>query len=182
MKIGTESPIKTGIAITLVVVALLLLYRTYFGAETQAAPVAANTAAQTISKTKGKQISSLDPTLRTDLLKTAEDTKYEGKGRNIFMAQMEPPPKPTVPVYTPTTPPPNAAPPGPPPINMKFIGFANRPGEKKKIFLVQNDDVFVAVEGDIVNRRYKVVKINPNSVEIEDVLNNNHQSIPLSQS
>jgi hypothetical protein len=47
---------------------------------------------------------------------------------------------------------------------------------------MQNNDVFVAGEGDIVNRRYKVLKINQNSVEIEDVLNNNRQSIPLTQS
>jgi hypothetical protein len=64
---------------------------------------------------------------------------------------------------------------------MKFIGFANKPGQAKQIFLMQNEDVFVAKEGEIVNRRYKVVKINQNSVEIEDVLNNNRQSIPLTQ-
>lgn len=181
MKTGTDSPLKTGIAVMLVVVALLLLYRTYFGgAKTEAAPV---TSTQPVTKKSGKTTSSLDPTLRTDLLKTAEDTKYEGKGRNIFMAQAEPLPEAHTPVISQKTPEPIVqAPAGPPPINMKFIGFANRPGERKKIFLVQNDDVFVAVEGDIVNRRYKIVKINPNSVEIEDVLNNNHQSIPLSQS
>ena len=32
---------------------------------------------------------SLDPTLRYDWLKASEDTKYEGAGRNIFMAQAE---------------------------------------------------------------------------------------------
>jgi len=42
--------------------------------------------------------------------------------------------------------------------------------------------VFIALEGQIVDRRYKVVHINPASVEIEDVLNNNRQTIPLTQS
>jgi hypothetical protein len=42
--------------------------------------------------------------------------------------------------------------------------------------------VFIAVEGDIVDRRYKVVHIGPMSVEVEDVLYNNRQSIPLTQS
>jgi len=42
--------------------------------------------------------------------------------------------------------------------------------------------VFIASEGDIVNRRYRVVHINPNSVEIEDVLYKHSQSIPLTQS
>ena len=70
-------------------------------------------------------------------------------------------------------------PPPPPPINLKFFGFASRPGEAKKIFLSEGEDVFIASEGDVVNRHYKVLRISPTSVEIEDVLNNNRQSIPL---
>jgi hypothetical protein len=181
VKIGTDNPIKTGFALVLGIIALLVLYRTYFGGESQAAPATAT--ARPATKQNAKPISSLDPTLRTDLLRTAEQTKYEGKGRNIFMAQAEPIPQAQVPVIQQKPQEPIVqGPPPPPPINIKFIGFANRPGEPKQIFLVQNEDVFVAKEGDIVNRRYKVTKINPSSVEIEDVLNNNHQSIPLSQS
>jgi hypothetical protein len=41
--------------------------------------------------------------------------------------------------------------------------------------------VFVASEGDIVDRRYRVLRISATSVEIEDILNNNRQSIPLTQ-
>ena len=51
----------------------------------------------------------------------------------------------------------------------------------RKAFLSNGDDVFVAAEGDIVNRRYKILHINPTSIEIQDVLSNNTQSIPLSQ-
>lgn len=125
---------------------------------------------------------SIDPTLRYDWLNVGEKTKYEGNGRNIFVMQAEIP-KPQSPGNTdtaqiaqqPTGPPP------PPPINLKFYGFANRPGEAKAIFLSQGEDVFIAREGEIVDRRYKVLHINPMSVEIEDVLNNNRQSIPLTQ-
>jgi hypothetical protein len=124
----------------------------------------------------------LDPTLDLSLLKESEDTKYAGSGRNIFVSQAEVIPKPIKPVNTDTTksntPPP---PPPPPPILLKFFGFANRPGEPKKIFLSQGEDVFIAGEGDIVNRRYRILRITPVSVEIEDVLNNNRQSIPLTQ-
>jgi hypothetical protein len=41
--------------------------------------------------------------------------------------------------------------------------------------------VFIAAEGDIVNRRYKILHIGTSSIEVEDVLNNNRQSIPLTQ-
>jgi hypothetical protein len=127
----------------------------------------------------------LDPTLDLRMLAETEQTKYTGSGRNIFVAQVEIPkplasaikPEDLTPVGPPAPPPP----PPPPPINLKFFGFANKPGEPRKAFLSQGDDVFIAVEGDIVDRRYKVIHIGPTSVEVEDVLYNNRQSIPLTQ-
>ena len=71
--------------------------------------------------------------------------------------------------------------PPPPPITLKFFGFENEPGEPRKVFLSQGEDVFIAGEGEIVNRRYRVLHIGQNSVEMEDVLNNNRQNIPLTQ-
>jgi len=101
------------------------------------------------------------------------------------VAQAEEIPKPISPAQItdtgPVGPPAPPPPPPPPPITLKFFGFANKPGEPKKIFLSQDGDVFIAVEGDIVNRRYKIIHISPTSVEVEDVLYNNRQSIPLTQ-
>jgi len=69
-----------------------------------------------------------------------------------------------------------------PPIPLKFYGFASSPGEPKKIFLKLGEDVFVAGEGEIVDRRYKVIHISNTSVEIQDVLNSGPaQNIPLTQ-
>src|SRR5580698_11258197 len=132
-------------------------------------------------KKAGAAARSLDPSLRYDWLKASEDTKYEGTGRNIFMTQAEIP-QPIAPVKTDAE---KAAengppqPPPPPPINLKFFGFANKRGEPKKVFLSEGEDVFIAAEGEVVDRHYKVLRISPTSVEIEDVLNNNRQSIPL---
>jgi hypothetical protein len=72
-------------------------------------------------------------------------------------------------------------PPPPPPIPLKFYGFANRIDGNKRIFLSKGEDIFVAKEGDIVDRRYKVVHIGTNSVEVQDVLTNYpSQTLPLS--
>jgi hypothetical protein len=118
---------------------------------------------------------NLDPTLRLDLLASSEKTQYEGAGRNIFVSQREEvdipqpltransDPNPT-PVYTPPVVQP------PPAIPLKFYGFANSPGEPKKVFLKNGDDVFVAGEGEIVDRRYKVIRISATSVEIQDMV------------
>lgn len=129
---------------------------------------------------------NLDPRLRLDLLKETETATYTGEGRNIFKAQAEDVKIP-VPVASAinrqqelaaATPPPPPQPPPPPPINLKFFGFASQEGAKS-VFLSAGEDVFIAKEGDIVQRRYKIVKINPTSIEVMDVLNNNQQTIPL---
>jgi hypothetical protein len=139
---------------------------------------------------KQAHLDSLDPTLRLDLLATSEKTHYEGNGRNIFVSQAEDVkiPTPIAPGNTDPnktdegriyTPPPVAA---APPIPLKFYGFASSAGEPKRVFLKMGEDVFVAGEGEIVNRRYKVVRISNNSVEIQDmVYSGPPQNIPLTQ-
>jgi hypothetical protein len=126
----------------------------------------------------------LDPTLDLNLLSQSEEIKYEGNGRNIFVAGsvalIEKPKRPGVTDQIGGVRPLPAIP-QPPPITLKFFGFANRPGETKKVFLSQGEDIFIAAEGDIVNRRYRVLHISPNAVDVEDVLNNNRQSLPLTQ-
>ena len=80
------------------------------------------------------------------------------------------------PQYQPPQPPPQT------PIPLKFYGFASSPGEPKKIFLKLNEDVFVAGEGEIVDRRYKVIRITNTFVEIQDVVTSGPpQNIPLTQ-
>jgi hypothetical protein len=190
VQIGAENRTKLIAAVVLLVVAVLLIGN-YLFTSTGSQPAAATAPASTATGARaqrpaapGKKSAaprSLDPTLRYDWLKLSEDTKYEGRARNIFRAEAEPP-QPIAPAVTETQAPQvPQGPPPPPPINLKFFGFASKPGETKKIFLSQDGDVFIASEGDIVDRRYKVLRISPMSVEIEDVLNNNRQNIPLTQ-
>ncbi|HEX8817414.1 MAG TPA: hypothetical protein VF753_18105 [Terriglobales bacterium] len=200
MKLGAENRNKVIAAGALGALALILVLRAVIspgGASSPSTSVAASVPAASpvpAAKRNSAKIKpqlkhtgpprSLDPELRYDWLKASEDMNYNGDGRNIFSAQA-PIPKPVAPGVTDaqkaeedTGPPP---PPPPPPINLKFFGFASRPGEPKKVFLSQGEDVFIASEGEIVNRRYKIVRIQPMSVEVEDEMNNHRQSIPLTQ-
>jgi hypothetical protein len=132
--------------------------------------------------------SSLDPTLDESAMLRTESLVYSGTGRNIFSAIYVPPveipknapsarPVDTAPVV-PTGPPP---PPPPPPINLKFFGVETHANGKKQAFLLSGDDVYLASEGDIVERKYKVVSISANSVQVEDLSYKNTQTIPLQQ-
>jgi hypothetical protein len=154
-----------------------------------AAPAAIRVSARP-GKAKKVKAENLDPTLRLDLLASSEQTKYEGSGRNIFVSQAEVEiPKPLAPgspdakkeeedrYHLPPVPP-------APPIPLKFFGFASKPGEPKKIFLetATGEDVWIAAEGEIVDRRYKVVHISNTSVEIQDVVNSGPpQTLQLTQ-
>jgi len=204
VKVGTENRTKVIAAGALGVVAIALIatqFGGWFGGNSSSAAAPVTTASTDLGKeiarpprnpthtkrgANTKQQSAgrnLDPTLQLALLKASEDTKYEGTGRNIFKVFVEPPPrivKNPVLDQKPVAqgPPP---PPPPPPSNLKFYGFATPQGGLKRIFLTKNEDVFIAKEGDIVDRRYKVVRISPNAVEILDVLSNNRESIPLTQ-
>jgi hypothetical protein len=152
------------------------------------APAPRVTATRPAAKVKKQKLENLDPTLHLDLLASSEQTPYEGNGRNIFVSQPDIEiPKPIAPGspdaikaeearYTPPPPPP------PTPIPLKFFGFASRPGEPKKIFLQQGEDVWVVGEGEIVNRRYKIVRISNSSVDIQDMVGSGPaQSVPLTQ-
>jgi hypothetical protein len=177
-------------------IALLTLGYEFWPSSPAAAPMAAqptSTAAKagTRRTASGRIVPAveprLDPTLDLNLLSQSEEIKYAGNGRNIFVAGsvavIEKPKGPGVtdPQVVAGGPRPLPPIPPPPPITLKFFGFANRPGETKKVFLSQNDDVFIAGEGDIVDRRYRVLHISPAAVDVEDVLNNNRQSLPLTQ-
>jgi hypothetical protein len=173
-------------------IAVLMLAYEFWPASTAASvPAQTTTAAKPATRrtSSGRIVPivepRLDPTLDLKLLAQSEEIKYEGNGRNIFMAGSVPiePVKGRVvtdlhPAPAPYVPP---QPPPPPQITLKFFGFANRPGETKKVFLSQGEDIFIAAEGDIVDRRYRVLHISTTSVDVEDVLNNNRQSLPLTQ-
>ena len=144
--------------------------------------VAAGIAATKMASTS----SSLDPTLDESAMLRTENLVYSGTGRNIFSATY------TAPVVIPTNMPkarPGAAkaavptgppaPPPPPPINLKFFGTAVRANGLRQAFLLNGEDVYLASAGDIVARKYKIVTIGTNSIQVEDLQNANTQSLPL---
>jgi hypothetical protein len=195
VKLGIENRKQVIALAVLGGLALLLLGYEFWPSSSAAAPATVQTTATAAKPgmrrtASGKMVPMveprLDPTLDLALLNQSEAIKYAGNGRNIFVVgsvpiepvRVNPALDKRAAAMVDTTPPP---PPPPPPINLKFFGFANRPGETKKIFLSQNEDVFIAAEGDIVNRRYRVLHISTTAVEVEDMLNNNRQSLPLTQ-
>jgi hypothetical protein len=182
VKIGAENKKQLYWMIALLVIAIPLLIYNFSGlfGTSAAAPPAPGAGQPKKPGATQLATNTLDPTLHLEVLDASRKVKYEAGGRNIFRMEAIPIPKPIAPVVTATpipTPPP---PPPPPPIPLKFYGFASKANEPKKVFLEEGTNTFIAKQGDIVDRRYKVIQIQNTAVVIEDVLTNNRQTIQLS--
>ena len=135
----------------------------------------------------------VDPVLRLDLLAKVQAVEPAGGTRNLF--QMGAPPKP--PEELPKTPEPvvkigpvapvvkvETPPPAPvtPPVQLKFYGFSTviRNGKRTGYFM-DGDDIAIAGEGEVVNRRYRVIRIAVRSVQIEDIEGKRTVTLPITE-
>lgn len=136
-----------------------------------------------------QELVALDPTLREDLLERSRSVKYQSSSRNIFQVYTPPPPPappPTPRPSNPTSGPPTPPPPPPPPpaaaIPLKFYGVAAPPGStQKKAFLTDGEEIFIAQEGEVIAKFYKVVRIGVNTIELEDSRSKQRASVPLQE-
>jgi hypothetical protein len=71
-------------------------------------------------------------------------------------------------------------PPGPPPIVLKFIGFAKQ-GTAGRLYAILRDDrgVYYGGEGDVVEGRYRILRVTMAAVEIAYVDGRGRTNIPL---
>ena len=189
MKIGAENKKQVRWMIALLAIALLVGIYNFvdFGTSSAAGPSpASSTPGAQPTKKSGSSSpladSTLDPRLHWPELSASQNVKYEAGGRNIFRMEEVKIEKTVASVrqpYTVDMPPTPTPTPPPPPIPLKFYGFASKSNEPKRIFLADEGEVFVARQGDIVERKYKIVQINNTSVIIEDVLSGNRQTIQV---
>ncbi|HXF26324.1 MAG TPA: hypothetical protein VN610_03580 [Bryobacteraceae bacterium] len=139
--------------------------------------------------------SEIDPTLRLDLLARLQKVPLEGGQRSLFEFSQAPVPLAKepgkIPIHgqkgsiqiaqgppVPSGPPP---PPPPAPIPLQFYGFVApaSQGAPKRAFFLDGDDIFVAGEGDLVKKKYKILRIGVNSAVVEDTGDNHQQTLAL---
>jgi len=98
------------------------------------------------------------------------------RGRNIF--EYAPVAAPVVAVAAPVGPPPA---PLRPPAPVRFYGFTETKGGQRRIFLTDGEEIYVAAEGDVILRRYRVARVRNESIELEEIAGTNRWVIPLEQ-
>jgi hypothetical protein len=132
-----------------------------------------------------------------DLLAKVQAVELEGGSRNLFQFSTAPPPpaqeaKLKETIIHPKTPTEiaqelakqkaEAAKPTAPPTTLKYYGYsAVKADGKKRAFFLDGEDIFIAGEGDVVKRRYRIVRIGVNSVVMEDTEFKVQQTVPLQE-
>jgi hypothetical protein len=140
---------------------------------------------------------AIDPSLRTDLLDKLALATVSGSHRSLFefgavprpedATKKQPEPKIVVQrkMIGPEPPPPPAPPPvkpPPPPINLKFYGnMVPANSGAKRVFCIDGEEILVPAEGDVIKKRYKIVRINATSVVVEDLDYKNQQTLKIEE-
>lgn len=146
---------------------------------------------------------AVDPTIRFDLLARVMTIAPAGGDRDLFqilkappvrdvpkLAGVEPMVKPFVPYgpREPQKPPPPQPPPPPAPmvIPFKFYGTStvHPDGKRTAYFIIPGsspdaDEIFMADEGDVIKKRFRIVQISVDKVLVEDVTDKRRQPLNL---
>ena len=149
----------------------------------------------TLKLPEGMDVSSIDPTLKLDLLAKVRRVSFEGGSRSLFEFYTPPPPPPP-PVQKPqpiVPKPPTEAelkaaelkkgppqPPPPPLIPLKFYGLSGAlRSTVRRAFFLDGEDIVQAGENETIRNRYKVIRIGVNSAVVEDTVAKNQQTLPM---
>lgn len=131
-----------------------------------------------------------NPHIRMEEIDRARSAEYRGSGRNPFSAT--PTPQPRIPQakaekkfedYGPKLPPP---PPPPPPVtlgNIKFYGFGSGlNGPSRRAFFTDGDgEVQIVGEGDILLKRFRIIRIGNDHIEFEEISTHRVGTAPLEE-
>jgi hypothetical protein len=182
MKIGIDHHGKVLAAGTLVGMAMLITgYSILSKGTSTSIPVLSGPQTceqKQVAQNRTRKDATSDPTLHFQQLEVAENELYQGNGRNIFRfseiphsrrISISPKPSPPAPVIEPVV----------QPIALRFFGFASMVNQRRKAFLGRGDAIFVANEGEIVDRRYRVLKIDSSSVLVEDLIEKSVHTLML---
>ena len=166
-----------GVACLAMIVSLIV--RIYGGVQVKAAPAAAAREPRADSRRTGHAADDLaryDLSLNLGLLKQIETHPLPESSRNPF--EYPPPPKPKVTEMGPAMP---APPPPPPTLPLKAIGYSVKAGNIPEALVTDEQDMYVVHKGDTFAKRYHVLSLTPDRVEIQDDTTHQTVQLPIAQ-
>jgi hypothetical protein len=126
-----------------------------------------------------------NPHIRMEQIERARNAEYKGSGRNPFSPVQVPPPKTPQKEMKREFPGPPLPPPTPPltlPPNVKFYGFGTVPnGTSRRAFFTDGDEVYLLGEGDVLLKRFRIIRIGNDHLEFEEISTGRVGTAPLEE-
>lgn len=167
----------------LLVVLAIVGYRAWRNTSAVPLPASNVTGGATPVRRQAAPAATSAPEVKLDALE-AERPKPAPAERDLFRFKPKPPPPPPKPIAQPMAPVPTGPPPPPPPppIPYKFIGVLSSPTKRIAVLSDGRSAPVYGSEGDIIEGRYKILRIGVESVEMEHLDGRGRQTIRLSGS
>lgn len=129
-----------------------------------------------------------NPHIRMEQIKRTQGAEYKSSGRNPFSYSLAPVPKTTPqPTKTPDFVGPRDQPPPPPPppptlpANVKFYGYGSVNGTSRRAYFTDGEEVYILGEGDILLKRFRIIRIGNASLEFEEISSGRIGTAPLEE-
>jgi hypothetical protein len=175
-----------GVVSLLLTVNLVMHFRSTRAADIRPHPAVPRAArAERAAPRAADDLAQYDPVVNLETLKELDARPLSGLDRNPFEFVMPPASvvKPGQAVAAVGAPP--VLPPPPPPVLLKPMGYNEMPGGGKQAIvsygplatISPDDQTFVVREGEVVMSRYKILKISPTALTVEDATT--HQILDL---
>jgi len=140
------------------------------------APPAAQPRAGSAPARSSDELARYDPRVRLDMLEEIQKRPLPKLSRNPFEfeALAAPPPKPG-----PGPQPVPAPPPKPPPPPLKVVGVTQKAGGVNEAIVSDDQEIYIVHEGETFAKRFRVRKITPTQVEIDDETTHDTIRLPI---
>jgi len=167
-------------ALGLVCLLLVAYLIRYSGVWAQASPSRSKPSRASSASPRGRdrrdELAQFDPVVKLQLLNELQSRPAPHFSRDPFEYLAPKLPPAPAPVVTAASPPPTPTPPPPPPI--KALGFMEKAGGVREATVTDEaENLYVVHENETFASRYKVLKISPTVIEIEDTTT--HQTIQI---
>ena len=126
-------------------------------------------------------LSRYDPGLNLELLKKVQSRPWSPVGRDPFSFQSPTAPQPTASAAPQAAAQAPAPPAPPPPAPLKAVGYSDMPGGVREAYVSYEDQVYSVHEGDTIADKFKVLKVSPTQVEVEDASSKEKLKLPIAQ-
>lgn len=142
-------------------------------------PAPAATRSQPLPDRVADELARYDPGVHLDLLKELQSRPLPKLARNPFEFEAKAaPPTPLASSAGPAAP---APPPTPAPPPLKAMGYTEKAGGVHEAIVTDDQEIYIVHEGDTFAQHFRVLKISPSAVEVDDETTHQTLRLPVPQ-